>query len=554
MKIAIAQIGSTVGAFDENTRRIEQAYARACRDGARVLITPELSTCGYVLQDLLERPELFEKTRQTLERLKALTRGQKTALVVGHVRKTPSAAAPLRDGRGSRLAQNAISVFDDGACVFERGKRLLPAFDVFDEHRQFEPDTQALTWKLDGLPIGIAICEDFWGTSEQVASLWGAEKPKLLISVSASPYAQRKLARRIERHARAAREFGAPLVYVNQVGATDEVIFDGASFVLDSKGECRVLLPSCEEAIESIDLQTLDAGGVDAKPVELPVSDAQETRVLLEALVLGLKSYVSRLGKGPVLVGLSGGIDSAVVAALAVRALGSERVIGVSMSGPYSSGHSLADAEALAKALKIDFEIRPIKFAYASLSRELTQGSARTAAGLSEVARENLQSRLRGLTLMTLSNHLGGVVLATGNKSEFAMGYCTLYGDLIGALAPLGDLTKRNVYRLGRELNAQLGNPIPERTFTKPPSAELKPDQKDEDTLPPYDVLDEFVEAVVERGASWNELKDLPRAAEMLERLWSMEYKRRQSPPVLRVTDRAFGIGRRIPLSKDWKL
>jgi NAD+ synthase (glutamine-hydrolysing) len=563
VKIAFAQFAPIVGDFEGNADLILKAYARACSGSgqARLLLTPELSLSGYPPHDLMDRPEIFERTEKALEKLAQATLGQTTALVVGHVAKNPNP-------RG-RAAFNCISVLEAGRVVFTQAKTLLPTYDVFDEARYFEPATEHGVWESGGngkagpARIAFAICEDLWGDDsvrgrkiyeETPVAKLKSLNPDLLISISASPYEFAKRAHREELHGKVAREVGTPLLYINQVGATDEVLFDGASFATDEKGVLRGRLPAFREAYAVFDTEKekfdseSDALREDSAPDDL--------EVLTRGLVHGIEQYFTRTGFQRAIIGLSGGIDSAVVAALAVRALGPKNVFGVAMPSQYSSSHSLADAEALAQNLGIPFEVRPIKFLFSAANREI--GEAR--GQLAPIAQENLQARLRGTVLMTLSNHYNALVLTTGNKSEIAVGYCTLYGDMCGALAPIGDVLKTRVYEVARRLNAWAVRDggaavIPESTLTKAPSAELRPDQKDQDSLPPYEDLDPMLVDAIENLLSAEELvqRHGEWAREILRKIDINEYKRRQAAPVLKVSTKAFGSGRRVPIAKKWK-
>jgi len=563
MRIAIAQIDPVVGAFEANVKKIKEAHQRASSKKSRILITPELSLCGYPPHDLMDRPEMVERNEKALEDLREFTQGKACALLVGHVAKTPS--------EFGRPSQNCVTILEDGKRVFRQAKTLLPTYDVFDEARYFEPAEEVKLYTCDGKKIAVAICEDLWaGDPAFGRRLYGrnpvedyrAQGAALVLSVSASPYEWAKTAHRQELHAEVARTLRAPLVYLNQVGATDEILFDGASFALNADGSLIGRLPSFKT---SFGLLEMDGGeGLFESPDATSREDdsPSEIEVLERALVTGIREYFSRTGFKTAILGLSGGIDSAVVAALAVQALGPKQVLGVAMPSQYSSSHSLEDAEILAKNLGIGFEVRPIKFQYSTLSREI----ADRRGELAPLALENLQSRLRGIILMTLANHYGALLFTTANKSELATGYCTLYGDMAGALAPLGDLFKTRVYDLATWINQAHGGVIPERTLTKAPSAELRPNQKDQDTLPPYEVLDRLLADYIQAGVSVAELEKrygkpsgTPTGtlkpgwvSETLRRLEINEYKRRQAPPVLKVSPKAFGIGRRIPIAKIW--
>lgn len=558
MKIALAQIAPIVGDFDSNVAMISAAYERACSanpaDQARLLLTPELSVSGYVLLDLLERPEIFTRTDAALEKLKALTKGKKTALAVGHVGRNPS--------RFGRAAMNCVSVLEDGKTVFTQAKTLLPTYDVFDETRYFQPATEIGVWSEGTQKIAFAICEDLWGSDQILGRTiyekspvdeYAKLKPDLLISVSASPYEFGKREHREKLHGEVARRVGASLIYVNQIGATDDVLFDGASFAIDKKGDLKGRLPAFRGAYAVYDTE-----GSKFSPESDGIREDQapdELEVLTRGLVHGIQEYFTRTRFKIALVGLSGGIDSAVVATLAARALGGANVFGIAMPSQYSSTHALADAETTGRNLGMPFEVRPIKFLFSAANREW--GEAR--GGLNDIAQENLQSRMRGMILMTLANHYGALVLTTGNKSEIATGYCTLYGDMCGAIAPIGDVLKTRVYEVARRLNEWairdgLPLPISESTLTKAPSAELKPNQKDQDTLPPYEALDPMLVDYLEKAMPVVDLvaKHGAWVPEILRKIELNEYKRRQGAPVLKVSTKAFGVGRRVPIAKRW--
>jgi NAD+ synthetase len=562
MRIAIAQIDPIVGDFQGNVRKITQAYERACAEQARLLLTPELSVCGYPPYDLMDRPEMFERNEAALAELAKLTAGKKCALAVGHVARNPSAHG--------RAAQNVATIIENGKAVFSQAKTLLPTYDVFDEARYFEPAAKIEVWTCDGKKIAIALCEDLWGRDPQLGRrIYGGKDPvdcyrdlgaQLICSISSSPYEWGKREHREQLHAQAADAAGAQaLVYVNQMGATDDVLFDGGSFALDRGGTLAGRLPFFKTAFGVVE-HDFASGKIKFLPSsEREDSPPPEIEILSRGLVVGIRDYFARTHFRTAILGLSGGIDSAVVGVLASLALGPKQVLGVAMPSQYSSGHSMEDAEGMARKLGMIFEVRPIKFLFSTMVRELTDHRGQ----LAELALENLQSRLRGITLMTLSNHYSALVLTTGNKSELATGYGTLYGDMCGALGPIGDLFKTRVYELARHLNATHGNPIPERVLSKAPSAELKPGQVDQDTLPPYDLLDAMLEDYIERALPLAELEkkyaQAPGAkgpawvSDILRKVEINEFKRRQAAPVLKTSHKAFGIGRRIPIAKIWE-
>lgn len=564
LKIAIAQLDSCVGDFDRNVESILKTYNQAVAHGATILVTPELSVCGYPPYDLVERPEWVDRCEAAIDRLAEATRQKTCVLVVGAVTRNLSSV-------GKRI-QNSAVVLGRGKRVFSQAKTLLPTYDVFDEARYYEPAASIESFELqdrDGKPlkIALAICEDLWSSERATDEVRYRTHPldryrelglDLLISIAASPYEVAKHQSRVSLHRQVCDELGVPLVYCNSVGATDEILFDGRSFALLAEAPGSALqLAAFQPQMGVIDFkgtQIAAEGEIESE------KNRSEESLLIDALATGIRDYFRRTSFSRALIGLSGGIDSAVVAALAVQALGRENVRGIAMPSQYSSPHSLEDAELLAKKLGIAFEVHPIKFAFSTLSRELSQSRG---GALTSIAQENLQSRIRGLTLMTLSNHDGSLVLTTGNKSEIAVGYCTMYGDMVGALAPIGDLYKTEVYRLAAEINLRMGGVIPERTITKAPSAELKPGQVDQDSLPPYEWLDRVLFEYVERLKSRSEIEALiakenahgkPVAsdwiADVIRKVELSEYKRKQAAPILKVSSRAFGIGRRVPIAR----
>jgi NAD+ synthase (glutamine-hydrolysing) len=549
MRIGLAQINNTVGDLEGNAAKILDFARQGERAGAEVVAFPELALTGYPPRDLVEKHSFLERTRDTLEGIARESAALDIALIVGYVGRSPENSA-IR-------AQNAAAVIDGGRIVARQCKMLLPNYDVFDEARYFQPAASQDICTIRGTRVALAICEDAWNdkqfwerrryTRDPIEELVqkGAE---VIVSINASPWniGKRKLREAIF-HATAQR-FGLPLVYVHMVGGNDQLVFDGSSFAMTAKGELAAKAKSFAE-----DLVVFDAArGVG----EDHANHLRGDEAAFEALVLGTRDYIRKCSFRSVLVGLSGGIDSALVAAIAVEAVGKENVIGIGMPGPYSSEHSLTDARALAERLGVRFEVVPIKAGYEAMMDTLDP----LFAGYSpDTTEENLQSRLRGVVLMALSNKFGSLVLTTGNKSEIAVGYCTLYGDMCGGLAVISDVPKTMVYRLARIANCRyerrgVPGPIPENTFSKPPSAELRPDQKDTDSLPEYDVLDAILAGYIERYESVPEIAAQVNVPEELVRdivrkVDRNEYKRQQAAPGLRITPKAFGVGRRFPIA-----
>ncbi|MCA8921561.1 MAG: NAD+ synthase [Planctomycetes bacterium] len=546
MRIALAQINPTVGDLVGNADLIRAALAEGARAGASLVVFPELALTGYPPQDLLHRPRFLAATQRTLEALAAET-GEVAALV-GY-------PAPREPG-GRRLA-NAAAFLRHGAIRTVVHKRLLPTYDVFDEDRYFEPgaDEQPVA-ELDGVKIGVSICEDMWNPADiglahrlhkevdPIADL--ARRADLLLNLSASPYDRGKPARRealIQGHARRHRK---PLLFVNQVGGNDSLVFDGGSCAVDANGALQARAPRFESALWLVEVDPQE-GTVEGELTPVPATEAEE---VYAALVLGTRDYTRKCGFRQVLLGLSGGIDSALTCAVAVDALGAENVLGVRMPSRFSSQGSLDDAQALADALGIACETVPIEPMFQSCLESL----AGPFGGKPwDVTEENIQARLRGIVLMGLSNKTGRLLLTTGNKSELATGYCTLYGDMAGGLAVISDVPKTLVYAISRALNAERVR-IPWSTIEKPPSAELAPDQLDSDSLPPYEVLDAILERLIERHQDAPDVVAAGFEAEVVERIVRLldrtEYKRRQAAPGLRVTTKAFGAGRAMPIAK----
>lgn len=551
MKILLAQLNTTVAAIAKNVAAIIKALERGRGQGADLVVFPELPLTGYPAKDLLERPYFIEANRKALEQVARATApdasGRGIGAVVGFVDRNTT-----HPGQG---LFNAAALLDSGAIVGVYHKCLLPTYDVFDEARYFDAASEARVLTFRGRRLGISICEDIWNDELHWSRRRYARDPiveqsrqgaELLINISASPYT---LGKRDAKHAmlaHTARRHGLPLVHVNLVGGNDELIFDGWSNVFDASGE---IIAQCSDFEEDFVLVDLDSSGAGCRH---PTTREPMERVH-RGLTLGLRDYLHKCGFHDAVIGLSGGIDSAVVAALAVDALGAGHVRGIIMPSRFSSEGSRTDAEALARNLGIGFETISIEPMFQTVLEEL---SPRIGGRPWDVTEENIQSRLRGLTLMALSNKFGCLVLSTGNKSEVAVGYATLYGDMCGGLAPIADIPKTMIYDLARYLNA-LHAPapwIPESTLTKPPSAELRPDQKDTDSLPPYDILDSIIHAYVERSLSPDSIIALGHDAETVRRVVRMidgaEYKRRQAAPTLKITSRAFGYGWRMPLAR----
>ena len=544
MRIGVLQLNSTIGAYTANRDRLLVAYTQAVRDGAECVIAPELFLCGYPPRDLLLRPDFIEANLAAL---------QQTAAGIG--------AVPLCVGfvdrnaaRPGRSLLNSAAVLQNGQIVWRTIKSLLPTYDVFDEDRYFEPAKSVAPFVFNGRKLGITICEDIWNDEDfwpdrlyrrdPVKELI-AQGADLILNISASPWSVGKEQTRLAMLQRVARDERVPLVQVNSLGANDELIFDGHSVALNRQGEVLALGKGFAEDTFVVEVDAATA----PVPVAWPVKEEQ----LFHALALGIRDYVHKCGFKSVVLGLSGGIDSALVAVLAVEALGAAQVMGVSMPARYSSQGSLSDAEALAKNLGIRYEVLPIETPFKAMEGQLAGVFAGTKPNEAE---ENLQSRLRGVTLMALSNKFGSLVLTTGNKSEMAVGYCTLYGDMCGALAVIADVFKTEVYALSRWINRDRVI-IPVDSISKPPSAELRPDQKDQDSLPPYEVLDAILQLYVVEHLGKDEIIKRGFAPavvnDVVNKVTFTEYKRRQAAPGLKVSPRAFGSGRRIPVAQRFR-
>ncbi len=541
MKIALIQTDPTIGDIAGNTQAIIERIAAARTAGAALAVFPEQAILGYPAKDLLLRREIIRQNVEALDRI--ATAARDIAVLIGY-------AEPNEHSHG-RPVFNAAALLEGGRIAARWRKRLLPTYDVFDEARYFEPAGPQRVFDWRGLRLGVTICEDLLSEPmfgrplydcDPVADLVTAGAT-VLVNISASPFHVDKHAWRVGRMAAHARQHQRVVLYANQTGGNDELLFDGASCVVGADGHCVGQARSFEPDLLLVDLDDLSA--TRREPVPAGIAGIHR------ALICGLSDYLRKCGFSSVVVGLSGGIDSAVVAALAAEALGPENVLGVAMPSRYSSEHSVADARQLAENLGIRFEIVPIE----AMHRAFEQALAPQFAGRApDVTEENIQARVRGNILMSLSNKFGSLLLTTGNKSEVAVGYCTLYGDMAGGLAVISDVPKTTVYALARHINAEAGRAlIPERTLTKPPSAELRPDQHDQQSLPPYDVLDAILEAYEERLESRDQIVaqgfDPAVVDDVIRKIRISEYKRQQAAPGLKVTSRAFGFGRRMPIA-----
>ncbi len=560
-RIALAQIDTTVGDFAGNAAAIRAATERARSAGATLVVFPELALSGYPPRDFLDLPEFLDRAARTLGELAApaaWSRG--VAVVLGFPEAAPGAPPPG--------VYNSVALLEGGRVAAIGRKSLLPTYDVFDETRYFLPADRSTAADAGALRIGLSICEDVWNDKrfwdrpryarDPVAELAQAGAA-VVLNVSASPYAVHKPALRERMLAASARGHGVPIAYVNQVGGNDALLFDGGSMLVGRDGRVLARAPLFEEALLVADLESGDARvlGLDGAPLppSRPAPRDGLADEVLSALVLGVKDYVRKCGFRSVIVGLSGGIDSALTACIAAEALGPAAVLGVAMPSRYSSGHSREDAAELARNLGVQFQEISIEPMHAAFLGELERAQGRP---LCDLAEQNVQARVRGQILMALSNDTGGLVLSTGNKSELAVGYCTLYGDMAGGLAVIGDVAKTLVYRVARAANERAGRAvIPERTFTKAPSAELRPDQTDQDSLPPYDVLDDVLHAFVEERLPLEAIvaRGHPEATvrRVLRMVVASEYKRRQAAPVLKITEKAFGEGRRLPIAHGYR-
>ncbi|MBA2743607.1 MAG: NAD+ synthase [Chthoniobacterales bacterium] len=540
MKIGFAQINPTVGDLRGNFDKIVAAYQRLAAAGAELVLTPELAITGYPPQDLVFKSQFVPQNLAVLEELQSSI--GTVPLLVGFVDRN--------EGRGKPF-HNAAALLQKGAPMQKTHKSLLPTYDVFDEDRYFEPARAVRPFQVSGRRIGVTICEDIWTEHYLPRPFYDVEPCRslveqgveLILNLSASPFSLGKPAVRAEMLATLARTFAVPVCYCNAVGGNDQLIFDGDSLAMNRSGELIGQLPAFSEAEAIVDTE---------RAVAISLKPRQSSAALNDALVLGVRDYMQKCGFHSAVLGLSGGIDSAVVAAIAVEALGAANVVGVSMPSPYSSAGSIADALALSRNLGIKCLQIPIGDAFGCFKAQFDE----VFAGLKEdTTEENMQSRLRGMILMSLSNKFGHLLLTTGNKSELAVGYCTIYGDMAGGLAVISDVPKTMVYDLARRMNRDR-EIIPHSTIEKPPSAELKPGQVDQDTLPPYDVLDEILRLYVEENLSARDIAERgfdEKTVRWVQRRVDLnEYKREQAAPGIKVTSRAFGVGRRMPIAQRY--
>lgn len=545
----MAQVNPIVGDIGGNLQIVKELWADCDQQGVDLLILPELFLVGYPPRDLLERPAFMDRVNVAIEEMKNLSLiYSRTGILCG---------APLRTGKacGHGLYNSAILIYQ-GEILLTQHKSLLPTYDVFDEARYFDPAEHIRTATFKGMRLGVTICEDAWNEPDlwkgavsyefdPIAEL-ARQGMDLLINISASPYFLNKEDVRCRLMSKHARDYGIPVLYVNQVGANDELIFDGQSIFIDQFGQIAALMPAFAEEVKTID--------TDQKGEGLDCAAHDPMNYLYQSLVLGIRDYFRKTGFSRALIGLSGGIDSALTAALAVAALGRENVMGVSMPSVFSSAGSVDDARDLAQNLNIEYKVIPIADIFAVYLKTLEPHFGGKAP---DIAEENIQARIRGNILMALSNKYGSMVISTGNKSEVAVGYCTLYGDMCGSLSVLADVPKTVVYELSAYINREK-EIIPYATIEKPPSAELKPDQVDQDTLPPYPVLDAILNYYIEENFSAAEIVDQGFEPDtvrwVLQTVNRNEYKRKQAAPGLKVSTRAFGAGRRMPIAARYEI
>jgi NAD+ synthetase len=572
MKIALVQINPMVGDFENNSRKIFHWAGLAREQGCDLAIFPELALCGYPPQDLLERPSFIVDHVEAFAGLVSRISG--IGVLCGHVERHT-------DGTGKPL-HNSATLFEDGRVLFTARKRLLPNYDVFDETRYFEPGGYSEAFQYKGLSLGITVCEDIWNdkgsfpqqlyavdpVSELVAKLRSAGKNiDLLINISASPFHIDKEALKQEIFSGVCVNNNLPLIYVNQVGGQDSLLFDGWSMAMDKEGTIVARAARFEEDLITVDTDTWLGEIHGQSAAEIPAAGSKdvfqekenEVESVYQALVMGVRDYARKCGFAKGVMGLSGGIDSAVTCAIACEALGPGNILGVAMPSPYSSAESIEDAEQLANNLGCSYELISITDVFSAFKESLQPVFLKTAdkqGSRPDITEQNMQARLRGNLLMALSNKYGSLLLSTGNKSEMAVGYCTLYGDMSGGLAVIADVPKMLVYQLAENINRKW-EVIPTRIITKPPSAELAPDQLDQDDLPPYEILDPILKAYLEENKGIKEIIGSGFAPQTVEdvnrRIKINEYKRKQAPLGLKVTSKAFGYGRRYPTAQNYK-
>ncbi|MFC2049341.1 NAD+ synthase [Chlamydiota bacterium] len=545
MKIALAQINPTIGALDENCQKIIHMIDKARRRGARIVVFPEMAVTGYPPEDLLLLPSFIQGVTHSIKKIIAASHG--IAVFVGCVRENP-------DGGEKRL-YNSAAFIENGELIGFQDKMLLPDYDVFSERRYFEPGSHIRAWDIEGKTVAVTICEDIWqhaGSVEYTSYMRDPvkelmpQRPDVLLNLSASPYYVRRYETRLHVCRSAAATLHCPVLFCNQVGGNDSLIFDGYSLCIDAEGHLFGHAKAFEEDLLVVDL--------DQKypPITLTPEPVKE---LFQALVLGLRDYFYKLGWKKACLGLSGGIDSALVAVLAKEALGSENVLALTLPSRFSSPEGLADAKTLAATLGITCHELSIEKPFEAFLETLEPSFHDMPPDVTE---ENLQARIRGTLLMAFSNKFGYLLLSTGNKSEMAMGYTTLYGDMCGGLGVLGDVSKEQVYALARYINSTK-EVIPHTTIDRPPSAELRPNQRDDDSLPPYPLVDRVLQDYVEEHLSPEQIAQrhhfsLDLVKELVRKIHLSEYKRRQAPPCLRVTKKAFSIGRRFPIVQHWNM
>jgi NAD+ synthase (glutamine-hydrolysing) len=556
VKICLAQINPTIGAFKQNTRKICKFINAARKKGADLVIFPEMSVVGYPPKDMLEFTGFVDRNLKALEEVKNSVTG--ISAIVGFVDRN---VAP----RGKAL-YNAAAYIKNRKIVSRHYKSLLPTYDVFDEDRYFEPTHNISIAKISGRKFGISICEDAWGTDVVWPGTLHHKDPiecmirqgaEIIINISASPFTIGKQDTRLKMLINHVNRYHVPIVFVNQIGGNDDLVFDGSSVVINKKGVIVERALNFEEDLLMVEFKGSDVRACIGKSKSvrkaIPARTGEgEVELVYKALVLGTRDYVKKCGFKKAVIGLSGGIDSAVTAVIATRALGRDKVLGVTMPSSFSSKGSVEDSEMLAERLGIDLETIPIKSVYNAYTKTLSS----VFKGLPfDVTEENLQARIRGKILMAISNKFGYLVLTTGNKSELAVGYCTLYGDMCGGLAVISDIPKTMVYDLARYINRKK-EIIPTDTIEKPPSAELRPNQKDQDSLPPYDVLDGVLRAYVEESKDVGDIVgmgyDESFVKDIVSKVDRNEYKRKQAAPGLKVTTKAFGTGRRMPLAQRY--